>query len=91
MPLLSSKEWTEINMIKPSVVYLMLKVNGYDIDEYGLRRLHHYEYEDNTQMRIQEDRLIISTETNIKGIYNTLLFFPNGKSKVQLDFDDPMK
>lgn len=78
-------------MINPSVVFSMLKISGYEVSEHGLRRLVRYAYEDNTQMQLKEDRLIITTETNIKGVYNTLLLFPNGKSEVQFDFDDPMK
>ncbi len=78
-------------MIKPKEAYSMLQANGYEVSEHGLRRLRHYAYEENTQMQFKADSFIITTETNIKGIYNTLLFFPNGTSKVQLDFEDPLK
>ena len=63
---------------------IMYKLN-YKITEITSRRINHFHFEANTIITHNNEQIKISTETAIKGVYNILLLFPDGTSK--LDFE----
>lgn len=60
------------------------------LDEDTLRRIMRYSYAENTKIGARDGKTVVSTEINIKGIYNTLTIFPDGSSRLSLDFEDPL-
>ncbi len=62
----------------------------YRLDEDTLRRIMRYSYAENTKIGARDGKTVVSTEINIKGIYNTLTIFPDGSSRLSLDFEDPL-
>lgn len=59
----------------------------YTVNEIVLRRLGWYSYKENTTLSVEEDRIVIRTEMPVKGIYDTLILYPNGESEVKMEFD----
>lgn len=51
-----------------------------------MRRISWYSYKENTIISVEKDRIIIRTEMPIKGIYDTLILYPNGESEVKMEF-----
>lgn len=67
----------------------LMRKGDFPINEVNSRRVFNYHYGKNTKIKMSIDRITISTETNIKGVYNTLHLFSDGRSEVKLDFDNP--
>ena len=59
----------------------------YAINEDMSRRIDWYSYEENTKLSVEENKTIIRTEMPIKGVYNTLVLYPDGNSEVIMEFD----
>lgn len=59
----------------------------YAINEDMSRRIDWYSYEENTKLSVEENKTIIRTEMPIKGVYNTLVLYPDGNSEVKMEFD----
>ena len=53
----------------------------YTLNEVVLRRIGWYSYKENTTLSVEDDRIVI------KGVYDTLILYPNGKSEVKMEFD----
>lgn len=64
-----------------------LIANSYAMNEDNLRRVDWYKYEKNTVLSVESDRMVVKTEMPIKGIYNTLILYPNGDSDVKMEYD----
>lgn len=60
---------------------------GYTLNEVVLRRIGWYSYKENTTLSIEDDRIIIRTEMPIKGVFDTMILYPNGDSEIRMDFD----
>ena len=71
-------------------VLLWAACGKYRLDEDTLRRIMRYSYAENTKIGARDGKTVVSTEINIKGIYNTLTIFPDGSSRLSLDFEDPL-
>ena len=65
----------------------IIKENNYAVNEIVLRRIDWYSYKKNTAVSVEEDRIIIKTEMPIKGVYDTLILFPDGRSEVKMEFN----
>lgn len=63
----------------------LLSEKSYQITKIVERRVRHYQYEKNTEIKTENDKIIITTEINIKGVYNTLVIYPNGDSELKFD------
>ena len=59
----------------------------YNVNEVVARRIGWYSYKENTTLSVEDDRIVIKTEMPIKGVYDTLILYPNGKSEVKMEFD----
>lgn len=59
----------------------------YTVNEVVLRRIDWYSYKENTTLSVEDDRIVIKTEMPIKGIYDTLILYPNGDSEVKMEFE----
>lgn len=51
----------------------------YTVNEVVERRIGWYSYKENTTLSVEDDRIVIKTEMPIKGVYDTLILYPNGK------------
>jgi hypothetical protein len=49
------------------------------------RRISNYEFNNDTIITYDEEKIKISTEINIKGIYNVLFIYRNGESKLEFE------
>ena len=49
------------------------------------RRISNYEFDNNTTIFYDEDKIKISTELNIKGIFNVLTIYRNEDSKLKFE------
>ena len=65
----------------------IVEANRYTVNEVVLRRISWYSYKANTTVSVENDRIIIKTEMPIKGVYDTLILFPDGRSEVKMKFD----
>ena len=70
---------------KEEVVNL-LNEKRYIVNEVIMRRISWYSYKAITILAVEKDRIIIRTEMPIKGIYDTLILYPNGESEVKMKF-----
>ncbi len=68
-----------------SIALIMDKYN-YQINETINRRMNNYVFQANTTITHNDEYIRISTETGIKGVYNVLLLFSNGASKLDFEF-----
>lgn len=59
----------------------------YTVNEVVERWIGWYSYKDNTTLSVEDERIVIKTEMPIKGVYDTLILYPNGKSEVKMEFD----
>jgi len=69
-----------------TIVRIMDKYN-FEINEITSRRINNYHFQPNTIIAHSDKYIKISTEEGIKGVYNVLLLFSNGLSKVHLEFE----
>ena len=69
-----------------TIVRIMDKYN-FEINEITSRRINNYHFQPNTIIAYSDKYIKISTEEGIKGVYNVLLLFSNGLSKVHLEFE----
>ncbi len=60
---------------------------NYETNETINRRINNYDFYANTTITHTNKYIRISTETKIKGVYNILIIFSNGISKLDFDFD----
>ena len=49
------------------------------------RRINNYDFNKDTIISYDEEKIKISTEINIKGIYNVLIIYRNGESKLEFE------
>lgn len=59
----------------------------YTVNEDIIRRIRWYTYEDHTTLSVEDDRIVVKTEMPVKGVYNTMILYPDGKSEVKMEFD----
>lgn len=59
----------------------------YAVNEVVLRRIDWYSYKENTTLSVEEDRIVIRTEMPIKGVFDTMILYPNGDSEIKMEFD----
>ena len=64
--------------------------NCYALNEVMLRRIDWYSYKENTTVSVEESRIVIRTEMPIKGVYDTMILYPNGESEIKMEFDHPI-
>lgn len=69
-----------------SIAIIMDKYN-YETNETINRRINNYDFHANTTITHTNKYIRISTETKIKGVYNILIIFSNGISKLDFEFD----
>lgn len=69
-----------------SVAIIMDEYN-YEINETINRRINNYDFQANTTITHNNKYIKISTQTKIKGVYNILILFSNGISKLDFEFD----
>ncbi len=72
---------------KMIAIALIMDRNKFATNEVISRRINNYHYEENTEVTHDDKHIKISTETNIKGVHNVLMIFPNGVSKLTFEFD----
>ena len=65
----------------------ILKDKRYAINEDIARRIAWYSYKENTTVSVEEERIVIKTEMPVKGVYDTMILYPNGSSEVKMEFD----
>ncbi len=77
------------NIIGRKILELALVMVQYNfkMNETIRKRINNYQFETNTTLTYDEKHIKISTETKIKGVYDVLILFSNGDSKVELEFD----
>ena len=68
-------------------VALIMDKDKYATNEVVSRRINNYHYQENTIVTHDDKHIRISTETNIKGVHNVLMLFPNGDSKLTFEFN----
>ncbi len=66
----------------------ILKENNYKLNRDVIRRVHWYDYRDNTIVLAGKNKTVVTTEMPIKGVHNVLIIYPNGKSEVKMEFDE---
>ena len=59
----------------------------YALNDDIMRRIEWYSYKDATTLIEEDGRIVIRTEMPIKGVYDTMILYPNGKSEVTIQFD----
>ena len=64
----------------------LLKEKRYIVKKVIMRRIGWYSYKENTILSAENNRIIIRTEMPIKGVYDTLILYPNGESEVKMEF-----
>ena len=69
-----------------SIATIMDKYN-YETNKTINRRINNYDFQANTTITHNNKYIRISTETKIKGVYNILIIFFNGISKLYFEFD----
>lgn len=67
----------------------IVTTNCYTLNEVMLRRIDWYSYKENTTVSVEESRIVIRTEMPIKGVYDTMILYPNGESEIKMEFDHP--
>jgi len=65
----------------------IVKDKCYTVNEDIIRRIGWYSYKDNTTLSVEGDRIVIKTEMPVKGIYDTMILYPDGRSEVKMEFD----
>lgn len=68
-----------------SIAVIMDKDN-YELNETVNRRITNYDFQVHTTITHNDRQIKISTETNIKGVFNVLIIYPNGMSKLDFEF-----
>ena len=69
-----------------SIAIIMDKYN-YETNKTINKRINNYDFQANTTIIYNNKYIRISTETKIKGVYNILIIFFNGISKLYFEFD----
>lgn len=69
-------------------IYIAMIMNKfkYEINETVIRRINNYNFKTATIITHNERYIKISTETKIKGVYNVLILYPTGLSKLAFEF-----
>jgi len=67
-------------------IALIMDKDDYKINETINRRLNKYDFQEHTSITHDDKQIKISTETNIKGVYNVLIIYPDGMSKLDFEF-----
>ena len=76
-----------MKQIEKEEVVNLLNEKRYIVNEVIImRRISWYSYKEITILSVEKDRIIIRTEMPIKGIYDTLILYPNGESEVKMEF-----
>ena len=65
---------------------LIMEKDNYIINETINRRINKYDFHESTSITHNDEQIKISTETNIKGVYNVLILYPDGMSKLDFEF-----
>ena len=71
---------------KISIAIIMDKCN-YETNETINTRINNYNFQSNTTITYNNKYIRISTETKIKGVYDILIIFSDGMSKLCFEFD----
>lgn len=69
-----------------SIAVIMDKDN-YELNGTINRRINNYDFQEHTTIIHDDAQIKISTETKIKGVYNVLVLYPNGMSKLDFEFN----
>ena len=67
----------------------IVTTNCYTLNEVMLQRIDWYSYKENTTVSVEESRIVIRTEMPIKGVYDTMILYPNGESEIKMELDHP--
>lgn len=84
--------WDEIDKVNIKEARKMINLlvsSGYQINEVITRRIFKISSCGELQYKLKKRSAIIGVEMAIKGVYNTLTVYPNGKSKLSFLFDNP--
>ncbi len=65
----------------------LMKEKRYIVNGDAMRRIGWYHYKGTTTISEEESKIVIRTEMPIKGVYDTLILYPNGASEVKMEFD----
>ncbi len=76
----------DIRIEKMICIDIIMNKYNYNKNETIMRRIENYDFQLNTIISHDDKHIKISTETNIKGVYNILFLFPSGASKSGFEF-----
>lgn len=76
----------DIRKEKMISIALIMEKDNYIINETINRRINKYDFHESTSITHNDEQIKISTETNIKGVYNVLILYPDGMSKLDFEF-----
>ncbi|MBR2886050.1 MAG: hypothetical protein IKB93_14880 [Clostridia bacterium] len=76
----------DIRKEKMISIALIMEKDNYIINETINRRINKYDFQEHTSITHDDKQIKISTETNIKGVYNVLIIYPDGMSKLDFEF-----
>lgn len=81
------KDMFDCRTNKIIAIALIMNKEKYATNEVVNRRINNYHYQENTVVTHDNEHIKVSTETNVKGVYNVLMLFPDGVSKLHFEFD----
>ena len=67
-------------------IALIMNNGNYELNETINRRINNYDFQEHTAITHDDRQIKISTETNIKGVYNVLIIYHDGMSKLDFEF-----
>lgn len=76
-----------MKQVDAKAVIKALKANNYAVNEDNLRRVDWYKYEKHTVLSVDDEQIVVKTEMPIKGVFDTLILYPNGDSDVKMEFE----
>lgn len=76
-----------IRFEKMIAIALIMQKENYVINNIVNRRLKNYNFQEHTTITRNEKHITISTETKIKGVYNILILYQNGMTKLDFEFN----
>lgn len=76
----------DIRKEKMISIALIMEKDNYIINETINRRINKYDFQESTSITHNDEQIKIRTETNIKGVYNVLILYPDGMSKLDFEF-----
>ena len=76
----------DIRKEKMISIALIMEKDNYIINETINRRINKSDFQESTSITHNDEQIKIRTETNIKGVYNVLILYPDGMSKLDFEF-----